>query len=340
MMILNVFIIMEIFIGIISFILMAWGGSLAIILAIRWRNASTVEERSDVEKKSHLVLLVAVVVLGIRLFNWPLFYATLQSFVPDIDGAMCIFGVTQVKRILTGISELIKPVSFFLMGGWLLIHSLDQKTRTSPLMGTKLFFLSITAVVVVAESLLDVVLMFQIRPGTLVSCCTTVTDILERPTRLIPQSALGGGYKSILWYGYYAGNILLMVLSGICLRRITSSSTLRWRRPVLGVLFLYAIGNAAVFVLTQIEVHAPRIMGLPFHHCLYCLWQYVPDTILMYILFVLGTFAIGWAFLLDMVGRTDETRDALPKSLKMLYGFSIFCFGASMVMNTIHLIAA
>ena len=109
---------------------------------------------------------------------------------------------------------------------------------------------------------------------------------------------------------------------------------------MLGGLFFYAIGNAAVFVLTQIEIHAPRIMGLPFHHCLYCLWQYVPDTILMYILFILGTFAIGWAFLLDMLGRTDETRDALPRSLKMLYGFAIFCLAASMVMNTIHLIAA
>ena len=339
-MILNVFTISEIFIGIISLILMTWGGSFALILAIRWSGASTMEERSEIEKKSHLVLLVAVVVLGIRLFNWPLFYATLQSFVSDIDGAMCIFGVTQVKRILTGVSELIRPVSFFLMGGWLLINSLDHRTRTSPLMGIKLYFLSITAVVVIAESLLDVVLMFQIRPGTLISCCTTVTDILERPTRLIPQSVLGGEYKSTLWYGYYTGNILLMVLCGICLRCITSSSALRWRRPVLGILFFYAMGNAAVFILTQIEIHAPRIMGLPFHHCLYCLWQYVPDTILMYILFILGTCAIGWAFLLDMVGRTDETRDALPKFLKMLYGFAIFCLAASIIMNTIHLIAA
>ncbi len=115
-MILNVFTISEIFIGIISLILMTGGGSLALILAIRWSGASTMEERSEIEKKSHLVLLVAVVVLGIRLFNWPLFYATLQSFVPDIDGAMCIFGVTQVKRILTGVSELYQTC-FFLSHG-------------------------------------------------------------------------------------------------------------------------------------------------------------------------------------------------------------------------------
>lgn len=339
-MILNVFSITETFIGLISLILMGWAGLLSLSLALRWKRASSVEEKSEVEKRSHLVLLVAVVVLGIRLLNWPLFYATLQSFVPDIDGAMCIFGVTQVKRTLTGISEIIKPIAFFLVGGWLLIHTLDQKTETSPLMGRKLFFLSATAVVVVAESLLDVVLMLKIAPGTLVSCCTTVTDILDRPTRLVPQSTLGPGYASILGYGYYVGNILLLAILVVLIWRLKPESYPKWQRSVLGFLFLLAILNGALFVLTQIEVHAPKIMALPYHHCLYCLWQYVPDTIFMYLFFVLGTCAVGWAFLLDLVGRTRETMDLLYRHIRMLYGFSVFCFAASMVMNTVHLVAA
>ena len=339
-MILNVLSITEIFIALISLVLMIWAGILSLILFLRWRAAPTAEERSEVEKRSHLVFLVAVVLLGIRLFNWPLFYATLQSFVPDIDGAMCIFGVTQVKRITTGTSEIIKPVSFFLIGAWLLIHALDQRTETSPLMGRKLLFLSFTALVVIAESLLDIFLMFKIAPGTLVSCCTTVTDILQRPTRLLPQAALGPRYEAVLNYGYYGSNILLVVAVGIYLKRLRALSLPRWGAPVTGFLFLWAIFNAALFVLAQIEVHAPKIMGLPFHHCLYCLWQYVPDTILMYLLFVLGTSAIGWAFTLYLLGRTGETAEALPRFLKALYGFSIFCLAASMVMNTVHLMAA
>jgi uncharacterized membrane protein YiaA len=339
-MILNVFSITEIFIAFISLVLMIWAGILSLILVLRWRTASTVEDRSEVEKRSHLVLLVAVVLLGIRLFNWPLFYATLQSFVQDIDGAMCIFGVTQVKRITTGTSEIIKPLSFFLIGAWLLIHVLDQRTETSPLMGRKLLFLSFTALVVIAESLLDIILMFTIAPGTLVSCCTTVTDILERPTRLVPLATLGPQYGNILGYGYYASNILLMVIVGIHLSRIKASSSTRWQKSVAGLLFAWAILNAVLFLLAQIEVHAPKIMGLPFHHCLYCLWQYVPDTILMYLLFVLGTSAIGWAFVLELLGKTRETTHDLPRFQKVLYGFSIFCFAASMVMNTVHLVAA
>lgn len=339
-MILNVFSITEIFLGSLSVILMVWAGIFSLLLALRWKAAASAEEKSEVEKKSHLVLLVAVVILGIRLFNWPLFYATLQSFVPDVDGAMCIFGVTQVKRTLTGIAELIKPVSFFLIGAWLFIHSLDRNTETSPLMDRKLFFLSFTALVVVAEGLCDVALMFTIAPGTTVSCCTTVTDILERPTRLVPEATLGSQYESILGYGYYLTNLVLMAALVTGMVRMSTSSFSKWRRPATGIIFLFAVMNAAVFLLAQIEVHSPKIMGLPFHHCLYCLWQYVPDTILMYLLFVLGTSAVGWAFILDLFGRTSETMIALARFMRILYGVSLFCFAGSMVMNTVHLLAA
>jgi hypothetical protein len=339
-MILNVFSIIEMFISSLSFLLMTWCGLFSLVLALRWRASAGMEERSRIEAKSHLVLLVGVIILGIRLFNWPLFYATLQSFIQDIDGAMCIFGVTQVKRISTGVSEILKPVTFFLIGAWLLVHLLDQRSRTSVLMGRKLFFLSLTAGAVAAESLLDAFLMLEIAPGTLVSCCTTVTDILERPTRLVPQSALGPGYAGILGFGFYASHLLLMALLGAGVWRLRASAGLRWRRSGLGFLFLFATGNAVLFVLTQIEVHAPKIMGLPFHHCLYCLWQYVPDTILMYLLFVLGTSSTGWAFFLDLMGRSHETMEALSRYLSILLGFSLFCFAASLVMNTVHLVAA
>jgi hypothetical protein len=339
-MILNVFSITEIFVSVISLVLMAWAGTFSFVLASRWAKASEIEQRSQIEGRSHLVLLVAVIILGIRLFNWPLFYATLQSFIQDIDGAMCIFGVTQVRRVVTGVSELMKPVSFFLIGTWLLMHLLDQRSRTSSLMGRKLLLLAFTALFVVAESLIDIFLMLKIAPGTLVSCCTTVTDILERPTRLVPKSVLGPGYGVTLGSAFYISHILLIAVLCACMFLIKTSSPPRWRRPLLSGAFLLAVLNAGLFVLAQIEVHAPKIMGLPFHHCLYCLWQYVPDTILMYLLFVLGTSATGWAFFLDLFGRTGETMDALSMYLKTICGVSLFCLAAAMIMNTIHLIAA
>lgn len=339
-MILNVFSITELFIGSLSVILMTWGGILALSLALRWRHASTPEERTFLEDRSHLVLLVAVVVLGIRMVNWPLFYATLQSFVPDIDGAMCIFGVTQVEETLTRTSELLKPISFFLIGAWFALHLMDRTTKTSPLMARKLLFLSVTALVVVLDSALDIVQMIEIGPGRLVSCCTTVTDVLDRPTRLIPRSAFGPRYASILGYGFYTATILIMGGLAVVRSGIKPGPPPGWRRPVLGILFLCAIVNAVLFLLSQIEIYAPRIMNLPFHHCLYCLWQYVPDTILMYVLFIAATAATGWAFLLDLLGRTGESMETLHRYIRALYGFSLVCFAASLIMNTVHLVTA
>ncbi len=339
-MILNAFSISVLFLSLLSTILMAWAGILSFRLARRWRKSSKPVEKNTIEERSHLVLLIAGVVLGIRLLNWPLFYATLQSFIPEITGAMCIFGVTQVKPTITWVSEALKPLAFFLIGAWLLMNSLDQSTRTAPLLGKKLHFLGTVSIVVILESLMDFVLFLQLAPETLISCCTTVTDMPERPTRLLPQSILGPDYSLHLYYIYFGSTLLLLGLLALSWQGMRRYPYLKWRRPVLGSLFLYAFFNAFLFLLALVEVFAPRIMGLPFHHCLYCLWQYVPDSILMMFLYVLGTFAIGWAFLLDLTGRTGETLSALPTYLRRLYGLSVFCLAASLLMLTIHLVVS
>ena len=48
------------------------------------------------------LFLFASIVLALRLCSYPLFYGALQSFVKDIDGAMCIYGVTQILPDLCG----------------------------------------------------------------------------------------------------------------------------------------------------------------------------------------------------------------------------------------------
>ncbi len=339
-MILNAFTVIQIFIGCLSILLMAWAGLLSLKLAVQWKRSSTPEDRAFIEDRSHLVLLVAVVVLGIRLFSWPLYYATLQSFVSDIDGAMCIFGVTQVQRTLTRASELLKPVSFFVVVGWLALHFLDQQTRSSALMGRKLLLLSAVAVVVALDSSLDIAQMLTISPDRIVSCCTTVTDVLNRPTKLVPQAAFGPNFSTLLGTGYYATNIFMILLLGVFYVRMNSERAFPGRRLASAFVFLVALFNAGLFVLAEIEIHAPRIMNLPYHHCLYCLWQYVPDTILMYAFFIVATSATGWSFVLDMFGRSEESMEVLNRYITRLYGLALVCYAASLTMNSVHLAVA
>ena len=58
-----------------------------------------------------------------------------------------------------------------------------------------------------------------------------------------------------------------------------------------------------LFILAMIETIAPRLMKLPFHHCLYCLWQYVPDSILIFLFFAIVIFAPVWALLLEKIKK-------------------------------------
>jgi len=331
-MILNALSITMIFIGVLSALLAIWGGISSLILYRKLKRPSRPEEKTSLEDRSYLVFLIMVIVLLIRLINWPLFYITLQSFISDIEGAMCIFGVTQVKVSLTRFLEFLKPITFFLIGGWLILHILDRATKTSPLIKRELLLLSVISLLVLIDSMGDILLMIGIAPESLVSCCTTVTDILNRPTRTTPESFFGPEYARPLQAFFFITHLTLIGFIGVSLKfRI-------FRRLILGLLSLFAILNAFVFLLSQIEVFAPRMMHLPFHHCIYCLWQYVPDSIVMYLLFILGTFSVGWGFTTELFGRQGEAADLLPGYLRKIYSFAFFLLLASLIMLIIHLL--
>ncbi len=338
-MILNALSITLIFIGALCALLAFWGGISSFFLYQKWRRSSTPEERTSLEDRSYLILLIMVIVLLIRLINWPLFYGTLQSFIHDIEGAMCIFGVTQVRPGLTRFLEFLKPIIFFLIGGWFILHILDRATKTSPLMGRKLLLLSLISIFVLIDSIGDILLMIEIAPGTLVSCCTTVTDISNRPTRTTPESLFGPQYAQSLKIIYFASHLLLVGMVGFVLKFKKLEKTFSWRRGIFAFLFLFAFANGILFVLSQIEVFAPAMMHLPFHHCLYCLWQYVPDSIVMYLLFILGTFSVGWGFTTELFGKIGEASDLLPNYLRKIYWFAFFFLSASLLILIIHWLA-
>jgi hypothetical protein len=67
--------------------------------------------------------------------------------------------------------------------------------------------------------------------------------------------------------------------------------------------------NAVITIAAMFEVISPKAMDLPYHHCIYCMWQLAPLSIVMTALFVIGTFSPGWALALDVTGRRhgDET---------------------------------
>ncbi len=298
------------------------------------------DAKSKFEQKSYLIFLLACVVLSVRMLAWPWFYFMLQSFVSEVPGAMCMFGVTQVLPSTVIFLQLIKPISFFLMGAWLLCYYVDKSTPTAPLARTNLSFLLIVCGVLLIDSATDIYYVLRMKPLMSVSCCATFFDVPLRPSAMIPQAIFGRHFQTILFIIYYLTNIILIVLLWMPLSRKWHSLTTSSRKIILYGQAVIGIINIPVVIYAFIEYIVPRLMQLPYHHCIYCFVGngLVPDAPIILGLFVIGTFAIGWMCILRLLCTNGETRKVTERLFVKVNLLAVFCLLASILMVTIHLI--
>ncbi len=336
-MILNLFTIVILFVAGLSILLGVFLALSSLNLYRKWGKQLSQEGRSKGEEWAYLMALVAVVVLIVRIMSWPLFYATLASYVPLVQGAMCIYGVTRISPNLSNFLQVLKPVVFFLIGAWLILHHLDRTTKTSPLMRRKLLFLFIVSLFVSIDGGLDTLYFLSLNPRTPVSCCTTIFDIPSRATALISRSILGPMYEGFMLPLYYTSNLALLASLGFILWKGPLETNPK-RRGIMGGVLLFTIINLTVTGLALIETIAPRLMGLPHHHDPYCLPLHVPDSPFIIALFMLGTFAPGWALMIEFLGWEKETAAIIPLYLRRLYGLSFLSLSASLAMVSVHLL--
>jgi hypothetical protein len=295
------------------------------------KNSLQREERTDIENKSYLILLIAVVVLFVKLLSLPIFYVTLWSYIPHINGAMCIYGVTQVKPLLSSIVQIFKFVVFFFIGGWLILNRFDRTVETTPLFKRKFLLLFIVSILIFMDSIGGILYFTGFNIKGFVACCTTYFDLPERATAVIPASIIGKEYGKYMLAIYYMSNILLIAFLGVTFSRITSHSIV-----TMIIAAEISLLNAVIAVFAILEVIAPEVMNMPLHHCIYCMWQYSPDSILMSAFLVIGTFAPGWALMLVLTGRHKDTADAMTRYLKKLYIIGIIGLSASLAIVTAH----
>lgn len=300
----------------------------------------SLEKKSAFEQKGYLIFLLAGVAISVRMFSWPWFYFMLQSFVSEVPGAMCMFGVTRILPNTVTFLQIIKPVSFFIMGGWLLCYYVDKSIPTAPLARKNLFFLLPVCVVLLVDSGADIYYVLRMKPLMSVSCCATFFDVPLRPSAMIPQAIFGEHFQNVLFLLYYLTNILLIALLSVSLSKKWTSLTSLSRKIIIYSQAVVGSVNIPIVIYSFFENVAPRLMQLPLHHCIYCFLGkgIVPDAPIMLGLFIIGTFAIGWMGILRLMCRSTETQSVIERLLKRVNGVSVFCLLTSLVMVTTHLI--
>jgi hypothetical protein len=346
-MILNSYALLDGFTTILRIILSVLVIALSTIELRRWyRLAPDGEVQRLVEERSHLLFLVAAILLLLNVLSWPLLYLLLQSYVSQWPGVMCIYGVTRIgagslgpsrflPSLLTAL-QITKPLLVFLSGTWVLLHWLNRQTRTATLSGRVTWAVFLTGILAAGDALAEGLYLLLPKkeqfPAT--GCCTAVFDSASAPNRFLPTALVRDSDAPIVLILYVAANIaLLIALAGA----IWANPKNRFGVRLLPVLALCAV-SVIFSSLFLTEFAAPRLLHLPNHHCPYDLIPKAPESILAVALYFGGSFALGWACIASLLGKQAESEPFLPELARGLVQFAFYAFLGSLAIMSLELV--
>lgn len=314
-----------------------------------WRFRAPIPASEQALQGGHVFLFqLAVILPGLNVASWFLLYLLLQSYVPEWPGVMCIYGVTRIGQgsvgparflpmLLTAL-QILEPVVVFLSGAWLVLHLLNRSTRTAPLTGRVLLLLAALGLAATMSAALNGAYLFIPKKEEALStgCCTVAFAEAAMPSRFTPAMLLGEQHRPLLSAACYVANgVLALGLLDFLLRPRLPAARRRLFALLLGALL--ALPLSTVFL---VEVAAPTLLGLPYHHCPYDLVSEVPEAIVGVVLYLFGGFFVGWAFVALLAGNCAETRPALLDVVCRLLGLGLFSYLGALVVLSVGLALA
>ncbi len=311
------------------------------VLRNRRRAEFSPSERTESENRFYLLSLLSTWLLGLSLISWPLLYLLLQSYVPHWPGVMCIYGVTQIGAGSRGASrflpdliaalQCLKPATVFVSGVWWLLYRIQRSTQTGPLVGRILRVQLGFGVLALTDAVIEGVYLVIPKKEEFLStgCCTSgVSDLSGRSTAWLAtlSDGLGPTWLSVVFYLVNLGLVLgLWYFRGCCRRRENT--------PGMSLVLLGAVLAAPVTAAYLIEIAAPAVLRLPYHHCLYDLIPRAPDMVFAIVLFVMGTCCVGWASAVRWLADFPETKNRARPEQDWLLSACVSCYVGAIVMT-------
>ncbi len=287
---------------------------------------------------AYLVFLLLLTAFGLRTIAWPLSYLALSSAVPHVSGAMCIFGVTRLCPLWANLLQTARPLLVLFLGGWIVLRlshaGLERRNpgrarQRSPLEPV-LFFVSL--VLLLLDCLLEIVVLLSLRPDQPVYCCGSVYDLPGRFSALLPGSIFGAQHAQLALPLLSGSVMLCAVLSlaaGLSVIKGWWDVANRPRLASLVALALLLLLPLLVLLagIVAMEVITPRLTGLPYHHCLYCLLGKTAQGPWMAVTLAVGLLCAAWGGLLLFCAAGRGDGDQRPAgTLLVAGGLSLLLF--------------
>jgi hypothetical protein len=240
-------------------ILTALAGGTAIKVLRFWDPASDTNRQIRLESETWLAATLVSYGLGFQIVSLVLFVLAADHYCQVIAGAMCATGALTAN--VYGIPALlVKTAGVFFYGFWIVLHQLDIRSESYPLVKLKFGYLLMLLPMLAGDIILQTLYIAGLEPDIITSCCAVVFSAASGGRQLLagfsPDNLL------LLFYGSAAG---LTVVGLLLLRR-------RWT-PLI---WLYAGGWAWFFplaLITLIMVFSPYIYALPSHICPFCIFK-------------------------------------------------------------------
>ena len=313
-------------IGILSLALALYGGFVS--LSVVEGATGDHEEQQTSEQRYYLLGMIGVIVLVARLLNVPLFFWMLQSLVPYCPGAMCVYGVVNVGSPYSTIALVMKLILPFVYGLWIVFEFANRRQPILPFTRSLArYFLIALVPLVLIDSAVDVILVASIRP-VYAPCCSSIYDV----DPLFSPSAL---------LGPQVGALILFLTVVLTLGLITIQWFSDRSKHLPTVTLILSLVVALLYFVTLHDTLAPLVLGLPDHHCPYCLFQEFPDTALFAGLFWIGVASAGWRTVLEVVWSRNPDQMVHSRNIShYLLKASSVCLLFSMVSLVSHILVA
>jgi len=336
-MIINVWTIVALFLALITGAL----SLLAMVVSVRLlRTRADLHEPDATDDRAHLLTLLLSILVGVRLIAWLVFYLQIKSYVPTLAefGVMCAFGVAGINPVLTATIQIIAPVALCMFGLALTVGATKGESLTRH--GPKRYAAPALAASVLglAAAAAEFAYAFVTKTGKPVSCCTQFleTDASRLARTANPLSAMGLP-TSATPIAYYVLSLAVIAASLYLARRCKNPNE---RIGLAAALAVAALGIADLFVAdwTWHDVVAPRVLQLPYHHCLYEIITDVPLMAFAAGLAVAGNLILTWPAILTLLTLREPGDAGVRRIQRTIYRCAALALASHLVVVTIHIV--
>lgn len=295
-----------------------------------WNPASDDSLQISLESETWLASTLVEYALVLQILSLLLFIMAADQFSQVIAGAMCATGSLLANPF--GMPTLyLKLLGVFLYGFWLLLHQLDIRVETYPLVRIKFIYLLALLPFLFTDLIIQTLYIATLKPDIITSCCSVVF------AEAGPDSGnLMGIPPRGLWLAAYYGTICWLVLNGTILLKRADPGR---RRNVLVV--LYAVCWSGFFFLALAVVTSILscyIYAMPNHRCPFCLLKPEYHYIGLGIYFTL----IGGAFfglssgVAGVIGRHSDLSSQTASYQRTSIGISLVLLFIFTVLSSFH----